>query len=68
MAQETSLEERVKVLEKEVAELKQRLLQLSWRGTWLEKVSGSMKDYPEFEEVLRLGAEIRAADRPPEDA
>ncbi len=68
MSQETTLEERVKVLEQEVADLKQRLLELSFRGTWLEKVSGSMKDYPEFEEVLRLGAEIRAADRPPDDA
>jgi hypothetical protein len=68
MAQEPSLEERVKALEKEVADLKQQLLELSFRGTWLEKVTGSMKDYPEFEEVLRLGAEIRAADRPPEDA
>ena len=68
MSQETTLEERVKVLEKEVADLKQSLLELSFRGTWLEKVIGSMKDYPEFEEVLRLGAEIRAADRPPDDA
>ena len=68
MSQETSLEERVKVLEKEVADLKQRLLDLSFRGTWLEKVIGSMKDEPEFGEVLRLGAEIRAADRPPDDA
>ncbi len=35
---------------------------------WINSISGSFKDDPDFEEILRLGREIRQADRPnPED-
>jgi uncharacterized protein (DUF433 family) len=38
------------------------------QGSWFEKVAGSFKDVPEFDEILRLGREFRQADRPPDDA
>jgi hypothetical protein len=63
MAQET-LEQRVTALEAEVAALKQRVTTMHPGADWLEHLSGSMKDYPEFEEVVRLGREIRRADSP----
>ncbi len=34
---------------------------------WLERVIGSMKDEPAFDEVLAHGRAIRQADRPAED-
>jgi hypothetical protein len=34
---------------------------------WLDRVIGSMKDEPAFEEALAYGRAIRHADRPAED-
>jgi hypothetical protein len=64
MSQENSIEARLAALEREVAELKQRLSGSGAPVAWWERIVGSMKDIPEFEEALRLGAEIRQADRP----
>lgn len=52
---------RVKSLETEVAELKQKTVDdaKSDRVRRWESVLGSMKDDPEFAEVLRLGREYR---------
>lgn len=33
-------------------------------GSWLDEVSGSFENDPEFDEVVRLGEELRKADRP----
>jgi hypothetical protein len=59
MPQEITIEQRLEALEKEVAQLKQRLEQAFPQATWLDRVTGSMKDHPEFGEVLRLGNAIR---------
>jgi hypothetical protein len=75
MSQQNDLEKRVAQLEADVAELKRRLQVPAESPSevpgelpeWIKRISGRMKDYPEFEEVLRLGREIRQADRPPED-
>jgi ABC-type transporter Mla subunit MlaD len=48
-----------------VAELRKSLQTPA--ANWIEQLSGSMKDFPEFEEVVRLGREFREADRPPEE-
>lgn len=65
MHDQISLDQRVDALEDEVAALKKRLEQPVPidGGSWIEKIAGSMKDFPEFDEVARLGAEIRRADR-----
>jgi hypothetical protein len=59
MTNESSLERRLEALEREVAELKLRLSTHHANGTWVDKVAGSMKQLPEFEEVVRLGREFR---------
>ena len=56
-----TIEERLAVLEHEVAVLKLQS-QPENAANWLAKVAGSMKDEPDFAEVLRLGQEIRRAD------
>ena len=72
MAQETqqipatSVDARLTELESEVAALKQRVERNSNKG-WLERVIGSTKDMPDFEDVVRYGREARQAQRPPDD-
>ncbi len=56
----TELIVRVGDLEREVAELKRRPQP---PDNWLARLTGSMKDEPEFEEILRLGRELREAER-----
>jgi hypothetical protein len=69
MSRHPTVEERLATLEAEVAELKRRLAELAPqpKKNWLEAVTGIMKDYPEFEEVVRYGREFREADRPRDD-
>jgi hypothetical protein len=55
-----TIEERLAVLERDVATLK-RQSDSGKAEDWLKKVAGSMKDEPDFAEVLRLGQEIRRA-------
>ncbi len=62
-----SIEERLAAVERELAELKTRLPLGPKAENWVEKISGSMKDYPEFDEILRLGREMREADRPKDE-
>ncbi|MGH7199229.1 MAG: hypothetical protein ACREJB_01400 [Planctomycetaceae bacterium] len=61
-----TLEERVALLEREMADLKRQLA--ADKGNWIEAISGTFRDVPEFDEVLRLGREIRQADRPDDDS
>jgi hypothetical protein len=64
MADTKSVEERLAAVEVEVAELKRRLPPAGGEKNWIQKITGSFKDDPEFDEILRLGREIRQADRP----
>lgn len=52
-----SIEDRLSELEKKVDRLIERMEPAN--GDWTKQVIGSMKDRPEFEEVLRLGREFR---------
>jgi hypothetical protein len=61
----TSLEQRVAALEFEMQELKGQYRSLSGRKpnpNWFNDVAGSMKDFPEFEEVRRYMCEVREAE------
>ena len=62
-----SIEERLTAVERELANLKTRLPPEPKPENWVEKISGSFKDDPEFDEILRLGREMRQADRPKDD-
>jgi hypothetical protein len=55
-----SLEERVAMLEEEVARLKQeRDLAAEATKPWWEEIRGSFKDDPHYVEAMRLGREYR---------
>jgi len=59
MHDQPSLEQRLSSLEHEVDQIKLRLDRQAPNGNWVEARSGSMKEYPDFEEVIRLGREAR---------
>jgi hypothetical protein len=55
-----SLEERVAVLEAEVARLKQeRAAAVGANKPWWEEIRGTFKDDPHYAEAMRLGREYR---------
>ena len=61
-----TIEDRLSVLEKEVADLKRAQPAANGKKRhWIEEISGSMKDIPEadFNEFVRLGAEARSGGR-----
>ena len=61
-----TVEERLSALESEVEAVKRQLAKMGKPRAWLDDVAGSMDEWPEFEEVLRLGRESRqSADDPP---
>jgi hypothetical protein len=64
----TTLEQRMTDLEKAVSELQDAIKTRQPAPDWLDRVIGSMKDEPTFDEVLALGRAIRQADRPTEEA
>ena len=61
-----SVEERLEKLEREVDQLKlahgPMLALSSKKPGWVSRISGSLKDDPEFDEILRLGREESQAD------
>jgi hypothetical protein len=59
MSNQTSLEKRLELLEREVAQIKLRLATPQANGNWVDEIAGSMKSFPEFDEVVRLGREFR---------
>jgi hypothetical protein len=64
---EATLDQRVTVLEEAVRELQEAMHVRKPAADWLERVIGSMKEEPAFDEVLAHGRAIREADRPAED-
>jgi len=59
----SKLEERVAHVERDLLDLKSHMERLHPGEGWIDKITGSFKDDPDFEEILRLGQEIRKADR-----
>jgi hypothetical protein len=60
---EVTLEKRMTVLEEAVRELREELTARKPAPDWLDRVIGSMKDEPAFDEVVAYGRAIRQADR-----
>ena len=63
-----TIEARLAKVERELAILKARTPRD--KSNWIEKITGSFQDDADFEEILRLGKEIRDAEQPeePEEA
>ena len=59
-----SLEQRLAQLEHDVAILK---AQIPYKPNWIAEVSGICQDDPDFDEIVRLGKELRDAEPPDED-
>jgi hypothetical protein len=59
-----TLEQRMTALEEAVRELQRAMTGRTPAPDWLDRMIGSMKDQPAFDEVLAHGREIRQADRP----
>lgn len=64
---ESTLEQRVTAVEEAVRELKQSMQARPPEPDWLDRVIGSMKDEPAFDDVIAYGRAAREADRPTED-
>ena len=62
-----TLEQRMTALEDAVREQEEAMKGRKPAADWLDRVIGSMKDEPAFDEVLALGRAIRQADRPTDD-
>lgn len=64
MPQPTTLDDRVKSLENDIAAIKKRLGIPPAEENWIEKITGTFEGDTEFAEIVKLGAELRRADRP----
>ena len=49
-------------------EMKRQLASPGKPRAWLDEVAGSLEEWPEFEEVLRLGREFRRSVVDPDEA
>jgi len=61
MTANASLEERLAAVEAAIAQLQQQLV-ISQQMNWLQKITGSFRNDPAFEEVLAYGRAIRQGD------
>ena len=62
-----TIEVRLAKVERELAILKARTGEGGTKANWIEKITGSFKDDPDFDEIVRLGKELRDAELPEED-
>ena len=62
-----TIEVRLAKVERELAILKARTGERVTKTNWIEKITGSFKDDPDFKEIVRLGKEMRDAELPEED-
>ena len=62
-----SIEQRLSSLEREVARLKVRTRTMLPKSQWVSAIKGTAKDDPIYEEIWRLGKQIRDAEEPAEN-
>ncbi|NLS98314.1 MAG: hypothetical protein GXX96_39795 [Planctomycetaceae bacterium] len=63
MSTKETVEERLAALEREVHYLRKRIESNQRSNDWRSRPRSTLKDMPEFDEVLRLGREIRQSDQ-----
>jgi hypothetical protein len=59
MCEPQTIEQRLTEVEKELAELKRRLPPPPDGKSWVERIAGTFKDDPDFDEIVKLGREFR---------
>ena len=59
MSEQENIEARLANVEQEIAELNKRLSKNGDNTSWIERIAGSFKDDPDFDEIVRLGREFR---------
>jgi hypothetical protein len=59
MPEQLTIEERLTAVEQELTSIKRRLPPAPDGESWIERIAGTFKDDPEFDEVVRLGREFR---------
>ena len=62
-----TVEDRLSALESAMDEVRRELTGTRRPRAWLDEVAGSLQEWPEFAEVLRLGREFRKSVVDPED-
>jgi hypothetical protein len=62
-----TLDQRMTAVEAALRELQDRMKARETAPDWLDRVIGSMKDEPAFDDVLAYGRARRQADKPAED-
>ena len=67
-----AIEDRLNAIERELAEVTFELARVAAqssgaRPNWLDVMEGSMSEFPEFDEMVRLGREYRKSFHPAED-
>lgn len=67
MVTTSTLEERLEHVEQEMAQLRSQVQTLQPQKNWIVAMTGVFNDDPEFDEIIRLGRELRDADRPPSE-
>ena len=63
MSSVAELEQRVAVIERDLQDLRRRVVD----ENWLSHFDGAFEGEPAFDEVLRYGREFRESDRPEEE-
>ena len=59
MPDQLTVEDRLTAVEQQLAELKRRLPPSPDGRSWIERIAGTFKADPEFDEIVRLGIEFR---------
>lgn len=60
-----TIENRLAKVERDLAVLKTRIA--GDKANWIAEITGAFKDDPDFDEIVRLGQEMRDAELPEED-
>ena len=64
----SSMETRLAQLEREVLRLKLGAKIIAPKSNWISAIAGTAKDDPVYQEIVRLGKEIRDSEEPPEES
>ncbi len=59
MPEQLTVEERLAAVEQQLVDLKRRLSSQTDGKSWVERIAGTFKDDPDFDQIVRLGRKFR---------